>query len=922
MMKNLKLRHLVGGLLALITLVALASIGHGLYDIYADMERAKWAEQGNRLGDSALRASDVAAMERGITVLLLAHPRGTDALAREYAEMRRLRLAMRAHHQTVLENLRQLGALDETGVMNRAEAAYRQAWQDLEKARARVDLSLAREAGGLSESEWIEAAQTHIVVLADMRRAALGPRHERDHPFIDNPLSKEITYTLTEFSGRERALVSVAIARERPFRPEELEKLLGYRGIVNEALYKIDRVLVRMPDEPAIREARETVRRIYEDKFEVLRRQVYAAGVDDGVYPVTADQWFQESSAAINSILALSEQLGRHAQSDIEGIERRARQDMLAHAAAAAAVVGLVLAMLGVFLRRVLKPLQRLERAAHTIGAGNLNEPLGTFYHDELGEVASAFESMRTGLRGQMQVREKAEAMLQASMQRFRGLVESLNDLIWETDREARYTYISPQVQNLLGYTPDEMLGKTPFDFMPPAEAARLRDRIQELLVHPMPFHGLENAALHKAGHRVEFETNGVPIFDKNGVFDGYRGIDRDVTWRKEAEAEKSRLLSAIEQSDDIVIISDPQGNIVYVNAAFERITDYSREEVLGQHTRLLKSGYHDNAFYQRMWSTLKAGESFHATMLDRRKNGELFYTEKTISPLRDAQGNITHYVCTAKDITERHHTEQQMRQTEKLASIGQLAAGVAHEINNPVAYVGANINSLARYSEELFRLCDAYLQTQAAPHDAAAAERLRALMREVDVDFLRQDIRSLISESGEGIERVRQIVRDLKDFSRQDTGVWELADLHRGLDSTLNIVRNELKHKAEVVREYGELPQVECVPAQLNQVFMNLLVNAAQAIESHGTITVRSGHEGDMVWVEVADTGAGIPPENVKRLFEPFFTTKPVGLGTGLGLSLSYGIVQKHGGYIEVDSEPGRGSRFRVWLPVRQPDK
>jgi signal transduction histidine kinase len=178
------------------------------------------------------------------------------------------------------------------------------------------------------------------------------------------------------------------------------------------------------------------------------------------------------------------------------------------------------------------------------------------------------------------------------------------------------------------------------------------------------------------------------------------------------------------------------------------------------------------------------------------------------------------------------------------------------------------------------------------------------------------------MSESRDGIQRVRKIVQDLKDFSRVDARQeWEWANLHAGIDSTLNIVNNEIKYKADVVKQYAVLPDVQCLPSELNQVFMNLLVNAAHAITAdRGTITVRTGCAGDEAWVEVADNGCGIPPENLKRVFDPFFTTKPVGKGTGLGLSLSYGIVKKHGGRLEVESEPGRGTCFRMTLPVKRP--
>lgn len=382
------------------------------------------------------------------------------------------------------------------------------------------------------------------------------------------------------------------------------------------------------------------------------------------------------------------------------------------------------------------------------------------------------------------------------------------------------------------------------------------------------------------------------------------------------------KLLRVAEQTDDAVMITDPSGVIEYVNAAFERITGYQRDEVIGQHARLLNSGQQDAAFYERLWETISSGQPFRALMTNRRKNGEMFHEEKTITPLRDGTGAITHYLSTSKDVTERRRMDEQLQQSEKLASIGQLAAGVAHEINNPVGYISSNIVTLNRYLNDIFQLLAVYEQMESAVTDTALQQQLQALKQALDLDYLRKDIPALIGESAEGVARVKKIVQDLKDFSRQDEAEWQMADLHKGLESTLNIVHNEIKYKAEVVREYGELPMVQCIPSQLNQVFMNLLVNAAHAIDERGVIHVRSGTEGDWVWVEVQDNGKGIRPEHLGRLFDPFFTTKPVGKGTGLGLSISYGIVQKHGGRIEVESELGQGSRFRVWLPLQQADQ
>jgi len=263
---------------------------------------------------------------------------------------------------------------------------------------------------------------------------------------------------------------------------------------------------------------------------------------------------------------------------------------------------------------------------------------------------------------------------------------------------------------------------------------------------------------------------------------------------------------------------------------------------------------------------------------------------------------------------------QSQLLQSEKMAAIGQLAAGVAHEINNPIGFVNSNLGTLNGYVEKLLGVIGAYEKCEATVANVPKAE-LAAVKAEADLDFLREDVRALLVESQDGLARVKKIVQDLKDFSHVDEAEWQEADLNAGLESTLNVVWAELKYKAEVIREFGTLPPVRCIAAQLNQVFMNLLVNAAQAIDGRGTITVRSGREGERIWVEIADTGRGMPAEVKKRIFEPFFTTKPVGKGTGLGLSLSYDIVVKrHGGSFDVASEPGHGTTIRVWLPIDGP--
>lgn len=270
--------------------------------------------------------------------------------------------------------------------------------------------------------------------------------------------------------------------------------------------------------------------------------------------------------------------------------------------------------------------------------------------------------------------------------------------------------------------------------------------------------------------------------------------------------------------------------------------------------------------------------------------------------------------------IRQLEEAHNQLLQSEKLASVGQLAAGVAHEINNPIGFVNSNLGTLKRYITDLLRAMTAYENSEGEMTEGTRAG-LAELKRQIDFVYLREDAGSLLTESMEGLMRVKRIVQDLKDFSHVEEAVMQLADLEHGLDSTLNVVWNELKYRAEVIKEYGGIPKIMCIPSQLNQVFMNLLMNAVHSIEGHGRITIRTGQEGDNVWVEVEDNGKGIKPEHLDRIFDPFFTTKPVGTGTGLGLSLSYGIVQKHGGHIEVKSNLGKGTTMRVWLPAKNDD-
>ena len=387
---------------------------------------------------------------------------------------------------------------------------------------------------------------------------------------------------------------------------------------------------------------------------------------------------------------------------------------------------------------------------------------------------------------------------------------------------------------------------------------------------------------------------------------------------------------------DVIFVLDVTSTTIVEANPRVLSLYGYEQGEVAGLKMADISAGEKTDS--HRVWAEFVAaalsGKPQLFSWRARRKNGEAFWVE--ISLLRAVIGRLDRLLVVAHDITQRKTQEQeliqaledqrnlnrkleeaqsQLLQSEKMASIGQLAAGIAHEINNPVGFVNSNIGTLSGYVASLLKMLEAYQQEESnmSPERRDVLAKLR---EKLDIAYLSNDVSGLLQESFDGLQRVRRIVTDLKDFSHVDVTEFQSANLEKGLDSTLNVVWNELKYKAVVIKEYAGVPEIECLPSQLNQVFMNLLVNAAQAIAEHGRITVRTAFNEKDIRVEIEDTGSGISPEHLSRIFEPFFTTKPVGKGTGLGLSLAYGIVKKHGGKIEVSSKKGVGSLFRVILP------
>jgi PAS domain S-box-containing protein len=377
------------------------------------------------------------------------------------------------------------------------------------------------------------------------------------------------------------------------------------------------------------------------------------------------------------------------------------------------------------------------------------------------------------------------------------------------------------------------------------------------------------------------------------------------------------------------LLVVDREGRIASCNPPAEQILAPGGEDLHGRRvSEYFRTGPDGESLLAR---SLEKGERFKgAETLATRADGSAVPVGISCAPIVDTSGRISGAVVLFQDLSEVTRMRSHVLQREKMASIGQLAAGVAHEINNPMGFIHANLFQMAEYATELRQVWGRVEALQKVvggedPHAVAqAASDLANASDEADVPFLLTDLAKAIRESQEGSERIRHIVQDLRDFSHVDTDERILTDINQCLDSTANIVWPMMKHVVVLEKEYADLPEVPCYPMQIKQVFMNLLVNACQAIEDSvggggevGTIALETRALEDGVVVVVRDSGSGIAPEHQARIFDPFFTTKKVGAGTGLGLSTSFNIVQRHGGALTVESRPGEGAAFRVFLPL-----
>ncbi len=527
--------------------------------------------------------------------------------------------------------------------------------------------------------------------------------------------------------------------------------------------------------------------------------------------------------------------------------------------------------------------------------------------------------------------RKRAEEAVRQAEEKYRSIFENAVIGIFQSTSFGQMINVNPTLAQMHGYdSPDEMLKAISNDvsrlIVEPSVMAELSRRTEE----DGKVHSAELEIYKKDRSRkwVRINLHVVRDAEDNIIF--REGTVEDITERKQNEEVLHRLSQVVEQSPVSVVITDLLGDIIYVNNKFTDVSGYSTEEALGKNPRLLKSGFSSTETYRQLWDTITAGEEWRGVFHNRKKNGELYWESAVIRSIKDHDGTISHFLAMKEDITEKLEMEAQLRQSQKLEAIGQLAAGIAHEINTPIQYVGDNTNFFKDSWNHLAGLLAAAqkLRDQVTPEmvPQSTIEDFDRCSRDADVEYLSQDIPRAIDQTLEGVQRVSRIVRAMKEFSHPGSQEKRTVDLNRAIETTITISRNEWKYVAKVETKLDpDLPLVPCLAGEINQVLLNLVVNGAHAIAdvvardgSMGKITLSTRRDGDWVELSVADTGTGIPEHIRERVFDPFFTTKEVGKGTGQGLMLAHtAVVKKHGGKIWFDSEIGKGTTFFVRLPL-----
>lgn len=520
------------------------------------------------------------------------------------------------------------------------------------------------------------------------------------------------------------------------------------------------------------------------------------------------------------------------------------------------------------------------------------------------------------------------ENALRESEAFYQSLVEGLPQNIIRKDREGRFMFVNKRGLKGLGKELKEVVGKTDFDLFPKELAQKYRKDDLHVLATGANLEAVEEH-ISPSGEKLYMQIVKTPIYDSHNELIGTQVIYWDVTERKRWEEALShserRYRQLMEAAQDAIIVADQTSRITLFNPAAERAFGYAALEIVGRPVSVLIPeefrASHEFGMKRFLETRMPRLIGKPIEMKGLRKDGHSFPLELSLSSFE--LGGELQFLGIIRDTTERNRMRSALVQSEKLASIGLLSAGVAHEINNPLTYVANNLVVLERDLKGLMALIELYenMRERLTEMDPEVGLRVKNLAEEIDLCYVRDNLSRVLTRTREGVQRVARIVQNLRGLARTDRPKLEDTSVADIVEMSLELIRGRLQRHGIALETHLQAGRIRCVPTQIGQVFLNLLVNSLQAIEAKGTaekhvIRISSQYVNDEILFEISDTGAGIDLQDIPRLFDPFFTTKPVGEGTGLGLSITHGIISGHGGRIEVSSKPGEGTTFKIYLP------